>query len=234
MRARIRLFVAFAFCGAVAAYALAAWAIAPGFFDGLTPPAPYRWIHPPASLRPDNQQPLSGSGTVTLGRNGSALPGSAFTEDGQATVSWTGGAWQVPGKRQVTLHLAPERSYPATGTLRLATNVYCITSSAPIASDHQVQLTLAYSDAIADAPRQIYEAPWGGSWQALGSGPAPIPYTISVTTGTLGCFVAGSGSPPVPWYAQRLPLLVAGLLVLVIAGGGATYLFRRRRRGAPA
>lgn len=221
--------------GAVLAYVVAAWAVTPGFFDGLTPPAPYRWIHPPAELRQGNQQPLAGTGTVTLDGSGSALPGTAFTEDGQATLSWTGGTWKVPGKRRVTLRLTPERSFPATGSMRTSTNVYCVTGSAPIAAGHHLSVTLAYSDAIARAPQQIYEAAPRGHWQGIGTSPAPVPYTISAQTSTLGCFVAGAGSPPAPWYEQRLPLVAAALAVVVVAGGGTTVLVRRRRRrGAPA
>ena len=50
-------------------YAVAAWTVAPGFYDGFTPPQPYNFAHIPIVSSPN---PTSGeiSLDVTLGRDG--------------------------------------------------------------------------------------------------------------------------------------------------------------------
>ena len=45
---------------AAAAYLLAAWMVAPGFYDGFAPAQPYNWLCPPF-LVAANQPPKSGS-----------------------------------------------------------------------------------------------------------------------------------------------------------------------------
>ncbi|MFZ0217119.1 MAG: hypothetical protein WAM30_14405 [Candidatus Dormiibacterota bacterium] len=217
--------------GAVVAYLLAAWAVPPGFFDGLTPPAPYRWNSTPPGVPEGGGPPLAGSTSIALGANGSAPPGTAFTADGQATISWTAGAFKAPrGQRRLVLRLTPVRSFPAPGSLQLSTNAYCITSTAPIANGRNVLVSLAYSDALATPPSDIYGATQGAGWRALSTQSSPQPFTISAETSTLGCFVAGRGTPPAPRYEQPMSLLVGGLLLLVLLGGGGLLAVRRRLR----
>jgi hypothetical protein len=47
------------------AYVLVAWSTEPGFFDGLAPQQPYRWVSPPPQSAPFNQPPAAIHQTVT-------------------------------------------------------------------------------------------------------------------------------------------------------------------------
>ena len=62
---------------AAAAYVLAAWAVAPGFYDGFTPPQPYNWVSPPPQVT-GNKAPKSGHLVVKV-INGVSDANSAFS-----------------------------------------------------------------------------------------------------------------------------------------------------------
>jgi hypothetical protein len=220
---------------ALVAYLVAAWAVPPGFFDGLAPPGPYRWASPPPQFKNGNQQPLAGHTTVNAGPNGQLQSGTASTGDRQAAVSWTGTALQAPaGAGQATFEIQPQRTYPNPGDVTLRTNVYCFKSDATVAKGQQVLITLTYSDGV-PSPTAIYGvSEGGGQWKRLGSAGNSAPFTISVRTGELACFAGGtekaqSSSSGVP--GQPLPLLVAILIVLVLLAGLPLVVLRRRGRG---
>lgn len=220
---------------ALVAYLAAAWAVPPGFFDGLAPPGPYRWTSPPPQFRNGNQQPLAGHTAVNAGPNGQLQPGTASTGDRQAAVSWTATAFQAPaGASQATFEIQPQRTYPNPGDITLRTNVYCFKSDATVAKGQQVLITLTYSDGV-PSPTAIYGvSEGGGQWKRLGTAGNSAPFTISVRTGQLACFAGGTeksqgGSSGVP--GQSLPLLVAILIVLVLLAGLPLVVLRRRGRG---
>jgi hypothetical protein len=224
-----------ALMAALVAYLAAAWAVPPGFFDGLAPPGPYRWTSPPPQFRNGNQQPLAGHTAVNAGPNGQLQPGTASTGDRQAAVSWTATAFQAPaGAGQATFEIQPQRTYPNPGDVTLRTNVYCFKSDATVAKGQQVLITLTYSDGV-PSPTAIYGvSEGGGQWKRLGTTGNSAPFTISVRTGQLACFAGGtekspSGSSGVP--GQSLPLLVAILIVLVLLAGLPLVVLRRRGRG---
>ena len=81
---------------AAALYVIAAWSVAPGFYDGFGPQAPYRWVSPPPQFQHNNQPPLSGQATIRVNPGGVVDAGSVFTQDGQASISFTPGAFQAP------------------------------------------------------------------------------------------------------------------------------------------
>lgn len=217
---------------AVVAYIGAAWAIPPGFFDGLAPPGPYRWVSPPPSFRKGNQPPLDGHTTAKVEADGKIGPGTAFTRDGQASFSWNAGGFEAPKPGSVvTFRLRPERSYPAPGAIHLSTNVYCFTSTTPVARGQLILVTLTYAAGV-PAPTAIYGyRPGDTSWQRIGNLGNSAPFTISANATSLGCFAAGterSSGAPAP--AGDLPLLVAALIVLVLLAALPLVLIRLRRR----
>jgi hypothetical protein len=222
---------------AVLAYVLAAWSVAPGFFDGLAPPGPYRWASPPPQFKQGNQPPLSGRGTAAVGPTGEVQPGTVQTQDNQAAISFIPGAFKAPADRSpVTIEITPQRRFPDPGNIQLATNVYCFASRAPIASGHDVLITLTYSDGIA-APRDIYGYQDNGPWRKVGNTGTSAPYTISAQPTWLGCFAAGIGRSATTGGGgglfgsgtQTLPVVVAVLIVLVLLAGLPLVLLRRRR-----
>jgi hypothetical protein len=217
---------------AVVAYALAAWAVAPGFYDGIAPPAPYRWVSPPPELRATNLPPQSGHGTARVSAQGAVDPGNVFTQDGQAAISFLPGSFVTPaGNAPVALDVQPQATYPAPTGFRLATNVYCFTSSSPLVPGKDPLVTMQYATNTS-APTDVYEYEAGGAWQKLGSTGTAAPYYISARAGTLGCFAGGyvQGAPrPAGSGATTLPV-VAGLAVAVVVLAGIPLLVLRRRR----
>src|SRR5262249_56819030 len=115
-------------CGA------AAWAVTPGFYAGIAPPQPYRWVSPPPQFKSSNQQPLSGRGSARVASNGSVDPGSIFTQDGQAAGSFVPGAFVTPADRSpVTIDVKPVAEFPDPDGTHLAPNGYCVTASTAMA-----------------------------------------------------------------------------------------------------
>ena len=93
---------------AAAAYGVAAWMVTPGFFDGIAPTAQYNWVSPPPEFKSSNKPALSGHGSVKVASNGVVDPGSAFTQDGQASVSFIPGAFVAPADHSaVNLDVTP-------------------------------------------------------------------------------------------------------------------------------
>ncbi|HEX6547705.1 MAG TPA: hypothetical protein VF134_03070 [Candidatus Dormibacteraeota bacterium] len=224
---------------AAAGYCVAAWAVAPGFFDGFAPPEPYRWEHPPPSVKNNPGPPLAGHATFKVASNGQVDPGSVFTGETQpqASASFLPGSFPPPSNGVVSLDIKPEASgYPDPTGLTCATNIYLFSSSAALQKDAVV--TLRYSDAV-PAPSDIYRAPQsGGGWTKLGSTGANAPFYIAVRTTQLGYFAACYETSSVASAAgtrvggnQTLPIIVAlGILLVVL--GGIPLAFLRRRAAA--
>lgn len=224
---------------AVAVYVMAAWSVAPGFFDGLAPPGPYRWVSPPPQFKQGNQAPLPGHGTLPVGSNGQVAPGTVQTGDGQAALTFTQGALRAPDDRSpVTVQITPEKTYPKV-SFQLSTNVYCVTTTTPLVDGRDVLVTLTYSDGI-PAPSDVYEyrPGAGASWQRLGTTGVAAPYAIAVRATSLGCFAAGvqksggggSGSSG-PISGQTLPILVAVVIILLLLAALPIVVLRRRGPG---
>jgi hypothetical protein len=221
---------------AVLVYIGAAWAIPPGFFDGLAPPGPYRWTSPPPTFRKGNQPPLDGHTTARVEADGKIGPGTAFTRDGQASFSWSAGGFKAPKPGSVvTFRLRPVRTFPNPGPVHLSTNVYCFTSTTPVARGQLILVTLTYAAGV-PAPTAVYGyRPGGTAWQRIGNLGDSAPFTISANATSLGCFGAGTEkSSGASTPAGDLPLLVAALIVLVLLAGLPLVLIRLRRPPAGA
>jgi hypothetical protein len=223
---------------AVVAYVLAAWAVTPGFYDGIAPPQPYRWVSPPPQFTNTNQAPQSGHATFRVASNGIVDPGSVFTQDGQAALSFVAGAFATPADRSpVAIDVKPVASFPDPGKVHIATNVYCYTSSSPVVAGRDLLVTLQYSGNL-PAPSDIYEYQPGGPWQKLGSTGSAAPYYIAVRPKSLGCFAGGypadakqTAQGSTFGGGQTLPIVVAlAILVVVLAGVPLAVLRRRGER----
>ena len=232
-RARLALIAA-----AVVVYALAAWAVAPGFYDGIAPPQPYRWVSPPAQFQSSNQQPLSGHQSVKVGSNDKVDPATVFTQDGQAAIAFTPGAFVAPSDRSpVSIDIKPQPVFPNPAGIHLSTNVYCVTSSSPLASGQQVLVTLQYSSQLA-APSDVYAYQDNGPWQKIGNTGTAAPFYISARSGTLGCFAAGYAANAAQTAqgarvsgGQALPIIVALAILVVVLAGIPLAVLRRRGGG---
>jgi hypothetical protein len=222
---------------AVVAYALAAWAVAPGFYDGIAPPQPYRWLSPPPQFRSTNQQPLSGHATIKVAANGVVDPGSVFTQDGQAAVSFVPGAFVTPPDRSpVTIDIKPQATFPDPGKVHIATNVYCVTSSSSLAAGKDVLVTLQFSTQI-QAPSDVYEYQGDQPWRKLGNTGSAAPYYVASRATALGCFGAGvvgtsqaaaSQGGQGGGGGQTLPIIVALAILVVVLAGIPLAVLRRR------
>ncbi|HSR25508.1 MAG TPA: hypothetical protein VLW53_18280 [Candidatus Eisenbacteria bacterium] len=217
---------------AAVAYALAAWLVAPGFYDGIAPPQPYRWVSPPPQFRTSNQQPLSGHATVKVAANGVVDPGSVFTQDGQAALSFVPGTFQAPADRSpVAIDVQPKATFPDSGRMQLVTNVYCITSSSPVVPGKDPLVALQFSSQVAQ-PADVYGYQGDGPWRKIGNTGSAAPYYIAARITALGCFAAGSErSAPAPspsGPSQALPI-AAVLAVAVVLLAGIPLLVLRRR-----
>ncbi len=220
---------------AVVAYAAAAWAVAPGFYDGIAPPQPYRWVSPPPQFRSSNQQPLSGHQAVRVASNGKVDPGSVFTQDGQAAISFVPGAFVAPSNGSpVTIDVKPQTTFPDPGGTHLSTNAYCVTSTSPLAAGQQVLVTLQFSDQL-PAPSDVYEYQADGPWQKIGSTGSAAPYYISARSSALGCYAAGypANAKQAAQGArvsggQTVPIVVALAILVVVLAGIPLAVLRRR------
>ena len=218
---------------AVAAYGLAAWAVAPGFYDGIAPPAPYRWVSPPPQFRASNQQPLSGHAAVKVS-GGRVDPASVFTQDGQAALSFAAAAFTAPADGSaVTIDLAPQATFPDPGDTHLATNVYCVRSSSPLAPGKDVLVTLQYSDQL-PAPADVYGYQGDAPWRKLGNTGSAAPFYIAARATSLGCFAGGypknanQTAQGARLGGQTLPIVLALAILVVVLAGIPLAVLRRR------
>jgi len=219
----------------VFAYALAAWAVAPGFYDGIAPPQPYRWVSPPPQFKSGNQPPQSGHQSVEVGSSGQVDPATVFTQDGQASISFTTGAFEAPSNRApVSIDIKPQVVFPDAGGIHLSTNVYCVTATSTVAAGQQLLVTLQYSAQL-PAPSDMYEYEGTGPWRGIGNTGTAAPFYISSRAGALGCFAAGYSANAQQTAqgarvsgGQAVPIIVALAILVVVLAGIPLAVLRRR------
>jgi hypothetical protein len=220
---------------AVIAYAVAAWMVAPGFYDGFGPPQPYNWTCPPRQAGA-TQKPASGHVDIKV-INGVSDANSAFTNDGQIVVGFLPGAFDVTGKTTISVDITPLPTCPQPPGINFVTNVYDVVASAPLVK--RANVVLRYSNLL-PPPSDIYlAADPAGPWKSIGASREAQPFTINSSTAALGYFAAGYpvASPPPGAVrvggGQTLPIVVAVLIALVLLAGVPLAILRRRRpRGA--
>ena len=180
---------------AAAVYLVAAWMVAPGFYDGIAPQQPYNWVCPPPVAGADSGQKASSGHLVIKVIDGSSDPNSVFTDDGQIIVGFLPGAFDATGKTQITVDITPVSPCPKPADVHFATNVYRITADAKLVM--KANLVMRYSNLV-PAPSSIYEAQDpNGPWWSIGGNEGQI-YTIQATISQLGYVGAGY-----PGNAQR-------------------------------
>jgi len=218
---------------AAAVYVVAAWMVAPGFYDGFGPRAPYNWTCPPPQAGA-NQKPSSGHVDIKV-INGQSDANSAFTDDGQIVIGFLPGAFDVTGKTSISVDVAPIPTCPQPAGIQFVTNVYQITASAPLTKASNIVLLFS---ALEAAPTDVYFATDpAGPWKSIGASQQAQPYTIDTQTSQLGYFAAGyaasgpsSTGRPGGSTAQLLPIIVGVLVVAVVLAGLPLAVLRRRRR----
>jgi len=217
---------------AATTYAVAAWMVAPGFYDGFGPPQAYNWTCPPPQAGA-NIKPPSGHQVVKV-LNGVSDANSAFTDDGQVVIGFLPGAFDATGKTAISVDITPLPSCPQPPGIRFVTNVYHITADAPLVKP--ANLVLRYSNLLPDPSDVYFATDPAGAYKPIGRAQTAQPFTIDTTTREFGDFGAGypSASPPAGVVTvgggQTLPIVVAILIALVVVAGLPLAL--RRRRGA--
>jgi hypothetical protein len=215
----------------VIGYSVAAWTVAPGFYDGFGPPQPYNFTCPPHSAGA-NQKPSSGHADIKV-IGGVSDAASAFTNDAQIVLGFLPGAFDATGKTTISVDLSPLPVCPQPPGIKFVTNAYYVTANAPLVKPAHV--VLLYSNLL-PPPSDIYlAADPAGPWASIGANKEAMPYTITTTTKSLGYFAAGypltSPSPGALRVGggQLLPILVAALIGLVLLAGVPLAMMRRRR-----
>jgi len=216
---------------AVTLYVLAAWTVAPGFYDGFGPPAPYNWTCPPPQAGA-NTKPGAGHVDIKV-VGGVSDAGSAYDRDGQIVMGFLPGAFDGTGKTSIAVDVTPLPTCPEPSGTTFVTNVYQVTASAPLVKE--ANLVVRYSN-LKPAPSYAYVASDpGGPWSALGIKQEAQVFTVATSTKQLGYFAAGypsasapPGAPNVGGGSQTLPIVVAVLIVLVVLAGIPLAVLRRR------
>ena len=226
---------------AAGVYLVAAWMVTPGFYDGIAPTQPYNWVCPPPIAGANSGVTASSGHLVINVINGTSDANTAFTADGQMSVSFLPGAFQAAGKTQVTVDITPVSPCPNPPDLHFTTNVYQVTADAPLIqvppTTTQCQpacVAMLYSNLV-PAPSFVYlaDSP-NGPWKNI-SGTENQPLVIRADTNQLGYFAAGYPANAVnknsPASSQLLPIAVAVLIVGVLIAGIPLAILRRRAAG---
>ena len=228
-------------CGALlavaaTAYLLAAWMVAPGFYDGFGPPQPYNWTCPPPQAGA-NIKPSSGHLDIKV-IDGKSEPSSAYTDDGQIVIGFLPGAFDSTGKTTISVDIMPLPTCPQPKGLRFVTNVYQMTLTARLILPSS--LTMRYSN-LEPQPDDVYQADDpDGPWRSIGHASSAPPFTIISSTTQLGYFAAGykesttASGAVVVGGGQVLPIIVAVLIVVVVLAGLPLAVLRRRRASGGA
>ena len=226
---------------AAVVYLVAAWMVAPGFYDGIAPTQPYNFVCVPPIAGANSGLAASPGHLVVKVIDGTSDAGSAFSDDGQVILSFLPGAFQAPGKTQVVIDIKPVSPCPNPSDLHFSTNVYLITADAPLVASSSTTspcqpacIALRYSNLV-PAPSVIYlGADVNGAWKNIG-GSEDQAYVVRTTTNQLGYFAAGypgnATSKGSGGASQLLPIAVAVLIIGVLVAGIPLAMLRRRSGG---
>lgn len=220
---------------AAATYAVAAWMVAPGFYDGFGPATPYNWTCPPPQAGANTKPSAYHVDIKVVG--GVSEAGSAFDKDGQIVLGFLPGAFDATGKTSISVDVAPLATCPQPPGFQFVTNVYRVTADAPLAdpTNKPANVVLRYSNLL-PTPSDVYFATDPeGSWKSTGGSVQALSFTIDTRTSSLGYFAAGYPSASRPpgtvqvGGGQTLPIVVAVLIALVVLAGLPLAVLRRRR-----
>ena len=212
-------------------YVVAAWMVAPGFYDGFGPPQPYNWTCPPPQAGA-NLKPSSGHADIKV-VGGVNEAGSAFDKDGQIVIAFLPGAFDVTGKTTISVDVTPLPTCPQPPGIQFVTNVYQITADAPLVKP--ANLRIRYSNLEPDPTNIYFATDPAGPWKAIPTVLTGEPFVIDGTASSFGYFAAGypSSSPASSAVriggGQVLPIVVAVIIGLVVLAGLPLAILRRRQ-----
>ena len=195
-------------------------------FDGLAPPAPYRWVDPPAELAEDNIRARGGGSAIELGPAGSAAK-SITTRDGQSSVIYPARSIALRTEQATVRVIITPKDTDTIGlppsNLFFDGNAYEVRatyepSGEPLMLDPaaKVQVVLRY-------PRHATRIlRWTGSaWDILDTTTVPQSLQLLAAIGDLGSFVSAGppqsdATPPgvTPWWAYAAA--GSGLLLVTL------------------
>lgn len=224
---------------AAALYLAAVWLTSLGgtpvrpLYDGLAPPAPYRYVNPPADLAQDNETPLRAVGRLLLDpRKKGSVARTIATADGQALVVFADGA-VLPrkGEADVTVRvtpLDPVRMPEVIGDLEITGNAYRVEAMYSKSEDvvelrEPATIVLRYPT---HATAMLHLE--GRRWQRVPSQTAHASLQLFAETTDLGTF-ATAGVP----QASRAWIAYAAAGGGVLAGVVGYFAGRRRSRRRP-
>jgi hypothetical protein len=218
--------------------------------DGTLPPQPYNYLHPPASLKGENNAPTSADKTIQAS-GGFSRAGFVFTPDTQAGIVAPAGAFAtLPTATAVRVQIRPvETPSGLPHNLVGEGNAYTISAegepgNTAVRLVRKVTLTLRWPH----IPLAIYSYA-GGTWSQLcySDQATFTPSTMACPIKTLGLYTAvnnpafaGIHTPTTPapssrfaWLNRYIPL-IAALAVLLFTTIFAFLAIRpdRRRRSS--
>lgn len=199
-------------------------------FDGLAPPAAYRWVDPPPQLKSLNKPPSSLEQSVPLTASGTAST-TIETEDGQVEIALPDGAFAPSaGQTGVSLRIRPlgagDAPAPPPGEL-IQGNAYRIDaayqpSGATATAAQAVEVVLRYP---VDATQVLAYGPRG--WQAVPTILESALLSVAAQTTSFGLFAAVTTGVP-PAKPGRVPAWAYAAAGLALLAAAAPTVLRKR------
>jgi hypothetical protein len=221
-----------AFVTLLAGFVLAGRLLGPTrlFLDSYQPPTPYRFVSPPPGFSgPEHTNPSGGDTPIPLSA-GRSDPASAFTDDGQVTVSFTPGTFTAPaGQTAVEIRITPVRPQPQPpGGLVADGNAYLVQATlVPVGQpagpiNLPVLLDFRYPNP-ALKPDSLYRID-GTRWTPIGGTPQELLEVIDARSSQLGTFIAGHHAATVTRPSTPSALLIGaavalGLVAILLLAG---------------
>jgi hypothetical protein len=197
--------------------------------DGVLPPQPYRYLHPPPALAAENSPPESGSTSLKI-VHGRSNAGFLFTKDTQAGLIISAGALVTASSAtSIRIEIKPVETPPNLPQHYAAEgNAYSIIATGepgntPVRPARHVNLTMRWPH----PPLAIYEFHDGNWSQVCYSDSATFTTsTMACPTSSLGIFTAVTNpaltgiTPAAPTSSSRFAWLnrfIPVIIVLVVA-----------------
>jgi hypothetical protein len=197
-------------------------------YDGLAPPAPYRYVSPPPDLADENEPPARAVGTLELEAEGSRAR-TVATADGQMLVVFPDGAVRARGGEDtVDVKITPvdpgRLSTPPEG-LRFSGNAYRVEarymkSRATVELASPATMVLRYATHASVVLRLD-----GRAWRRIETESAQASLQLFAESTELGAFAA-AGVPE----RSRAWIAYAAAAAGVVAGAVGYVSGRRRSR----
>jgi hypothetical protein len=220
-------------------------------FEGVGPPPPYQWVHPPAAFSAGNVKPAPVAIDIAI-QGGHSTRAAASTPDGQIVVNFTADAFPAHGNDS-RVHVAITPHDPATlgpvpPGLAADGNAYRVALTYE-PSNTPVDTLATSSDIAMTAPipgHALLSSSDGRTWSKLAATTVATTSTIIATFKHPGWYLVGANPSAIASGQHRnrlrsiigtavVALLVAGLAVALAATTARRRRFRDRwwRRQTP-